>query len=169
MTSGFDGDAVITGYVIASAKGPVLDVGDVTSATITGLKNGTTYSFTVSALNLVGTGPSSSSSNSVTPCKATSRTVIKLSAPKVTYGQEQVEHVSVTVLSSLPGTMVTGTVTIKESTTTLCVIKLRMGNGSCALSGEQLKTGTYHLIAVYGGNASFTGSTSAKEILALAK
>jgi hypothetical protein len=30
------------------------------------------------------------------------------------------------------------------------------------------RDGTYHLIAVYGGNASFTGSTSAKEILAVA-
>jgi LPXTG-motif cell wall-anchored protein len=34
---------------------------------VTGLTNGTTYTFTVKAINAIGTGPESAPSNSVTP------------------------------------------------------------------------------------------------------
>ena len=38
-----------------------------TSVTVSGLTNGTTYTFTVAATNAVGTGPASAASNAVTP------------------------------------------------------------------------------------------------------
>ncbi len=97
--------------------------------------------------------------------KATTRTALKLSARKVTYGHEQTEHLSVTVSSQYSGSMPTGTVTVKASTRTLCVIRLSSGKGSCRLSAKWLKVGTYHLIATYGGSTNFKGSTSAKETL----
>jgi hypothetical protein len=97
------------------------------------------------------------------------RTVLKLSATRVIYGHEQAEHPSVTVSSSHPGLAPTGTVTIKESATTLCVIRLQSGKGSCKLSPKRLKAGTYRLVATYGGSTNFKGSTSAKETLTVVK
>jgi len=164
-----DGGAAITGYIIKPSRGTAVKVGDVTSDILTGLSNGTAYSFTVSAVNSAGTGPSSAVSNSVTPTKATSKTVLKLFSKKVTYGDEQAEHLSVTVSSQHSGPTVTGTVTIKASTTTLCVIKLKSAKGSCSLPARGLKAGTYHLVATYGGSANYKGSTSTKETLTVAK
>ena len=42
-----------------------------TSDTVTGLTNGTAYTFTVAAINAVGTGAASAASNSVTPTAVT--------------------------------------------------------------------------------------------------
>jgi hypothetical protein len=164
-----DGGAAITGYVIKPSRGPAVKVGDVTSDTLTGLTNGTAYRFTVAAVNSVGTGPSSAVSNSVSPAKATSKTTLKLSSKKVTYGDEQVEHLSVSVTPQHSGTTPTGTVAIKASATTLCVIKLKSAKGSCSLSAKKLKAGTYRLVATYGGSKSYQGSISAKETLTVAK
>lgn len=63
-----DGSA-ITGYTVTSQPGGIsTTVGaGATSATVTGLTDGTSYSFTVSASNGFGAGPTSASSNSVIP------------------------------------------------------------------------------------------------------
>ena len=102
---------------------------------------------------------------SLTVAKATTRTALKLSARKVTYGHEQTEHLSVRVLPQYSGSTPTGTVRVKQSSTTLCVIKLSSGKGSCTLSAKKLKVGTYHLVATYGGSTNFKGSRSAEETL----
>jgi hypothetical protein len=164
-----DGGAAITGYVIKPSKGSAVSVGNVSTDTVNGLRNGTAYSFTVSAVNSVGIGPNSAASNSVTPAKATSKAALKLSSKKVTYGDEQAEHLLITVSPQLQGSVPTGTVTIKASTTTLCEITLKSSKGSCTLSPKKLKAGTYRLVATYGGSTNFKGSTSAKETLTVAK
>ena len=61
---------VVTPYIGAVAQTPTT-VGNVTSTTITGLANGTTYTFKVAARNSFGTGPQSGSSNAVTPVGST--------------------------------------------------------------------------------------------------
>jgi hypothetical protein len=101
--------------------------------------------------------------------KATTKTALKLSTTKVTYGHEQTEHLSVTVSPQHSGSKPTGTVKVKESSTTLCVITLSSGKGSCTLSAKRLKVGTYRLVATYGGSTNFKGSTSAKETLTVVK
>lgn len=65
----FDEGSPITRYTVNSipATPPVVVDGNSTSATVSGLSNGTTYSFTVSASNALGTGPSSYASPPVTP------------------------------------------------------------------------------------------------------
>jgi len=62
-----NGGSAITGYLITPSTGSPVTVGNVTSDTVTGLTNGTAFTFKVAATNAVGTGAPSAASNSVTP------------------------------------------------------------------------------------------------------
>ncbi|MCU1369045.1 MAG: hypothetical protein JWO77_239 [Ilumatobacteraceae bacterium] len=67
-----NGGSAITGYVVtpfvgATAQPPVTFNSTATSQPVTGLTNGTAYTFKVAAKNAVGTGTSSAASNAVTP------------------------------------------------------------------------------------------------------
>jgi Fibronectin type III domain len=64
----------VTPYVGSSAQTPTVVSGSPapTTANVTGLTNGTSYTFTVSATNAVGTSGESPASNAVTPVKPTS-------------------------------------------------------------------------------------------------
>src|ERR1019366_1923765 len=67
-----DGGSPVTGYVVTpsiggTAQSPVTFSSPATSETVTGLSNGTAYTFTVSAINAVGTGPASAPSAAATP------------------------------------------------------------------------------------------------------
>ena len=57
----------VTPYIGSAAQTPVQVNAPATSANVTGLTNGTTYTFTVTASNSSGTGPVSAASNAVTP------------------------------------------------------------------------------------------------------
>jgi uncharacterized protein (TIGR02145 family) len=62
-----DGGSAITGYTVTSVPGGLTGTGTASPITVTGLTNGTSYTFTVTATNAIGTGVASSASNSVTP------------------------------------------------------------------------------------------------------
>lgn len=61
------GGVAITGYTVTASPGGATASGTASPITITGLTNGTPYTFTVRATNSVGTGAASTASNSVTP------------------------------------------------------------------------------------------------------
>ncbi|GAB1146537.1 MAG: tandem-95 repeat protein [Shewanella algae] len=61
------GGAAISSYTVTSTPGGLTASGTGSPLTVSGLSNGTGYSFTVSASNIAGTGPASSPSNTVTP------------------------------------------------------------------------------------------------------
>ncbi len=68
-----NGGSVITGYTATSSPGGLTGtLAQAGSGTITvsGLSNGTAYTFTVTATNAIGTGSASSASNQVTPAAA---------------------------------------------------------------------------------------------------
>lgn len=65
-----NGGAAITGYTVTSSPGGFSGTGTTTNPiTVTGLINGTAYTFTVTATNAVGTSAASAASNSVTPAE----------------------------------------------------------------------------------------------------
>jgi hypothetical protein len=69
-TAPADGGQPITGYTITgSPSGTATVYGTATSGVVYGLANGTSYTFTVKAINVIGTGPPSPASNAVTPIR----------------------------------------------------------------------------------------------------
>jgi ankyrin repeat protein len=70
-TATSDGGSPLTGYVVTPyidgiPQSPVTFTSTATAETINGLTDGVTYTFTVAAINAVGTGPDSTPSNPVT-------------------------------------------------------------------------------------------------------
>ena len=61
------GGSAITGYTVTSSPAGGTGTGTGTPITVTGLTNGTAYTFTVVATNVVGNSVASSASNAVTP------------------------------------------------------------------------------------------------------
>jgi len=119
-----NGGSPITGYTVASSPSGGVDTGAGTTSTnhnITGLTNGTAYTFTVTATNAIGTGPPSSPSNSVTPTGSAttpsapinvsatagnSRATVSFSPPEF---DGNTPITSYTVISSPGGAQATGT------------------------------------------------------------
>jgi alpha-tubulin suppressor-like RCC1 family protein len=64
---GWNGGASVTGYTVTASPGGATCTSASTSCTVTGLTNGTAYTFTVTATSSTGTGPASAASSSVTP------------------------------------------------------------------------------------------------------
>jgi hypothetical protein len=100
----------------------------------------------------------------VIPTPLATSTALALSAAKVTFGHEQAGHLTVTVTGP-SGDTPTGQVTVKAGSTTLGKVTLGGGKGTRTLTASQLRPGTYHLTAAYGGDPANNGSTSASKAL----
>lgn len=96
--------------------------------------------------------------------RAGTKTALHLSAGTVKHGHENAELLTVRVTPQYAGTPA-GSVTVAAGRTTVCVIRLGKGAGSCRLPASKLGTGTYRLVARYGGAAGFGGSASGAAVL----
>jgi hypothetical protein len=102
------------------------------------------------------------------PAAVPSTTSLKVSAPKATFGNEQTERLSVQVGAqpavagrvSSRATAASGKVTVTAGSTTVCVVTLAQGVGSCPVGASKLRPGKYQLTASYGGSSTFRTSVS---------
>ncbi|MDQ1701138.1 MAG: large repetitive protein, partial [Frankiaceae bacterium] len=149
------GGSAITGYTVTAAPGgATATTSGAQNAVVTGLVNGTSYTFTVTATNAVGTGPASAASNAVTPSTAQSAPGAPTSVV-ATAGDAQAS-VSWSAPSSNGGSAVTGyTVTATpggaSATTT----------GATTVVVPGLVNGTSYTFKVTATNAIGTGPASA--------
>lgn len=138
-----DGGDAITSYTVTSNPGNFAAAcagPGACTATVTGLTNGTSYTFTVTATNSVGTSNASAASNSVTP-KA-SQTIAFANPGAQNFGTAPTLVAAAT--SSLP-------VVFTSSTTGVCTITAA---GTLAF----LTVGTCTISADQGGDASYNAA-----------
>ncbi|SFN92735.1 Putative Ig domain-containing protein, partial [Thioclava dalianensis] len=75
------GGSAITGYTVTSSPGGLTGTGTASPITVSGLTNGTAYTFSVTATNSAGTGAASAASNSVTPIGVPSVGAVSATVP----------------------------------------------------------------------------------------
>ena len=135
------GGTAITGYTVTASSGQVLATSS-TTTTVTGLTNGTPYTFTVTATNAIGTSTASSPSSAVTPA----------SAPGVPTGVNAVAgNTQVTVSWSAPAN--TGGTAITGYTVTSSGGQVSTTTGATTTTVTALTNGTAYTFTVTATNA----------------
>ncbi|KEO50785.1 hypothetical protein TP2_14250 [Thioclava pacifica DSM 10166] len=132
-----DGGDPITSYTATSSPGGLTGTSATSPITVNGLTNGTSYTFTVTATNSIGTSPASSPSNAVTPKAA--QTITFANPGAQTYGTSPT--LTATASSGL-------TVSFSSSTTNVCTITSGgtlsfVAAGTCTIKADQAGDGTY--------------------------
>ncbi|WP_250626454.1 putative Ig domain-containing protein [Pinirhizobacter soli] len=131
------GGAPITGYTVTSSPGNKTGTGAGSPIVVTGLTNGTDYTFTVVAANIAGPGPASAPSNSVTPQGG--QTITFANPGTQNFGTSPT--LTATATSSLP-------VTFSSTTAGVCSITsggtLTFGAaGTCTIKADQAGNGQF--------------------------
>ena len=139
----FNRGSPITSYTVTSTPGGKTSTvsGTTTSAIVSGLSNGTTYTFKVVATNSIGSGPPSAPSNAVIPAPKTNQAITFAAISNKILTQSPVT-VSPTASSGLPVTLTTTSpssiCTMSGTTITL------VGTGSCTIVASQAGNAVYN-------------------------
>ena len=153
-----NGGAEITQYTVTSNPGGLTGTGANSPITVTGLTNGTAYTFTVTATNGAGTSAASANSNSVTPQGA--QTITFSNPGSQNFGTSP--SLQATSSSGLP-------VTFTSATTNVCTVNTggvltTTSPGTCTIHADQAGNGAFlpaaqvtqsFQIVVPGGAVSF--------------
>ncbi len=131
-----NGGSAITAYTVTSSPGGFTATGLYSPLFVTGLANGTSYTFTVTAKNKIGTGAASAASNSVTP--VANQTISFGAAPSLTFGGTAT--VSATATSGL-------LVSFSSTTPSVCTVSgstvTALTGGNCIIAANQAGNGSY--------------------------
>ncbi|HPH92255.1 MAG TPA: fibronectin type III domain-containing protein [Ferruginibacter sp.] len=151
----FDGGSAIISYTATSTPGGI--TGSVNQSgsgtiTVTGLSNGTAYTFTVTATNAIGTSTASAASNSVTPV-----TIPGAPTGVTAVGGDQEATVSFIAPASNGGSVITS-YTATSSPGGITGTVNQSGSGSIVVTG--LTNGTPYTFTVTATNAVGAGPAS---------
>ena len=151
-----NGGSTITGYTVTSNDAKSCSVAlPALSCTITGLNNGTAYTFTAKAANAAGQGPASAESDPVTP---SSQAALPGAPTAVTAAAgDAAASVSWTAPDDQGGTAVPASYTAKAVGTKLSC-SVAVPSTTCNITG--LTNGTAYTFTVTATNAKGTGSAS---------
>jgi uncharacterized repeat protein (TIGR01451 family) len=156
-----NGNATITSYTVTARIGGVATGnttttanGTTTSAVVSGLTNGTTYTFTVHATNIKGPGPESAPSNAVTPTRPLGATdmAISIAGPaSVNAGGNATYTLTASNLGPSFAPQVTVTDFVPAGAT---FVSGTASQGACAILGSQFQCNLGGIVA--GGSATVT-------------
>jgi sugar lactone lactonase YvrE len=157
----FNGRSRITGYIVTPSSGSPVNVDGATlSTTITGLTNGTAYTFTVRATNAVGNSSLSTASNSVTPANQPPEAPTSVVATVTGAAAQAV--VTWTAPSDNGGRPVTSYTISSSPSSTAVTVTATDASGSVVTTGTVtgLTNGTSYTFTVTATNSVGTSSAS---------
>jgi uncharacterized repeat protein (TIGR01451 family) len=170
-----NGNATIASYTVTARIGGVATAitaqtpnGTTTSAVVTGLTDGTTYTFTVRANNIKGAGPESAPSNAVTPTRPLGSTdmAIGLSGPTGTTANSNATY---TLTATNLGPSFAPQVTVNDFIPVgATFVSSSPSQGACAVVGSQVQcnlggmvvNGTATVTVVLNLTASITNTAT---------
>ncbi|MEG2803482.1 autotransporter domain-containing protein [Stenotrophomonas sp.] len=139
---GSDGGSPITGYTATSSPGNFTATGTASPLVVTGLTNGTAYTFTVTATNAIGEGAASAASSAATP-----RATQSITFPNP--GSQLFGTTPTLTASSSSGLPVV----LSSSTTGVCTVD---GGGTLGF----ISAGTCTIAADQAGNGAFAPAST---------
>lgn len=146
----FDGGLPILDYTVTSSPGSFTATGASSPLTVTGLQSSTSYTFTVTARNAVGSGTASAASNSITATTVPQAPTIGTAADGGTG-----TTATVTYTAGATGGKAVSTYTATSSPGSLT------GTGASPITVSGLTTGTAYTFTVTATNANGTSTASA--------
>ena len=149
----YDGNSPITQYIATSSPGNITATGSSSPINMTGLTTGTSYTFTVKAVNAAGQSVASSSSNSITTYSISGAPTIG----SATATSSTTASISFTAPASNGGTAITS-YTAVSSPGNITGTLSQAGSGTINVSG--LTPGTTYSFTVYATNSVGNSSSS---------